>query len=995
MCLTATLLFLISSTLPGTATAAAPTLSLLAGATALLPSLVSSNDDDRPNAVYKINIHAQHDSSDDSSDDDSEDPEGCLLRNPDKTCRIWNNVQHFRNDFGQLEFKWSSCDDPYDDSHDDFDEVAAESSLYQRVIFEENLVKEDKCLRLDATLQQCSSYRPHYHEPFVHFSASYLNRGFLSGVKRVVFVGGGDSMLLHEVLKYEGLEMVLGLELDQKVTRNSFEHFKTQPHFSNPKVQWWFGDGAKSLTLLPRSYFGTFDLVLLDLSETVMSMTVTKGLDVFGAMKLLLSDTGIMVKNDFGYFEKLSKVFDTCIQLLIPDVTYICDYELVLCGSDKVDFLNPTFHHLKGGKGIDQVETLVYKPLDNVENHWGPVTDFSKYWGEPKKCDDKTEETSGDEVAFAGILLVLEAENVAFQGLQDAGTISNLLENTVKNLGYEVLSSTTRDSTGANRGVVVALAMKEGYILAETWPDVKYCKLDIHLWGNFEKQEDIRTQLLQSLGVKAGDWSSYRIVTGGMRGVDTRAKDLKTVGPDLSKIGRCEEVKEGSSKSITLNTSYGDEEVLRPIIDAGYENIISLMIRQTDDINAVVLCNVKGALPCRAKDSLEKQGFSNIVTLWSCPPEDEKELETNAAKQGAFIQKWRQSMKDNSSELSLCGKKVDVALREVAQKVRGINLIVVDALAPSPHVTGCHQYFLKFWKTIKKPYLFLVPILDPNDQYCTFFLKSRYNHAEEEPEYYSEIYVGNGEKTMSFGLIHEGHPTSLMNFMRVETVLKARKEIQFAEIRKITIRGAMRQQTGYDPVTVSWADYDQQPGLEQFYGQHPIGRQSVFQYVSDPASSPLSSGVIKAAFQTVIQQFSSESAKDSYHEIGEGALYVALLGEGQIVVTWDGATNMNVNMFTYDETNNHGSAIALPFLSSLPKMNLMLRDEQPRGYGRVMNFSDRINRNESPDCYDHYKMCHELKNKGNCSGGENASLWMAEHCRFSCGTCSSSAKSEL
>ena len=189
-------------------------------ATSLLaPTLLSAaSDDDRPNAVYKVNIHA-HSSSDDSSDDGSEDPEGCLLRNPDKTCQIWNNVQHFRNDFGQLEFKWSSCDDPYDDSHDDFEEVADENSLYQRVIFEENLIKEDKCLRLDSTLQQCSSYRPHYHEPFVHYSASYLNEGFMSGVKRVVFVGGGDSMLLHEVLKYKGLEMVLGLELDQKVTR--------------------------------------------------------------------------------------------------------------------------------------------------------------------------------------------------------------------------------------------------------------------------------------------------------------------------------------------------------------------------------------------------------------------------------------------------------------------------------------------------------------------------------------------------------------------------------------------------------------------------------------------------------------------------------------------------------------------------------------------------------------------------------------------------------
>eukprot|EP00985_Skeletonema_marinoi_P023431 scaffold15646_cov80-Skeletonema_marinoi.AAC.1 len=66
-----------------------------------------------------------------------------------------------------------------------------------------------------------------------------------------------------------------------------------------------------------------------------MSMTVTEGLDVFGAMKLLLSPTGIM------------------------DVFYICDYELVLCGTDQVDFLNPKFDHLKGVEGSTfNVDTL-------------------------------------------------------------------------------------------------------------------------------------------------------------------------------------------------------------------------------------------------------------------------------------------------------------------------------------------------------------------------------------------------------------------------------------------------------------------------------------------------------------------------------------------------------------------------------------------------------------------------------------------------------------
>lgn len=121
---------------------------------------------------------------------------------------------------GVEEIKWDSCtDQTLIEWEEHFEGVHEEQSLYQKISFDESLENEDKCLTLDTTMQQCSSYRPHYHEPFVHYSASYLNDGIMSGVKRVAFVGGGDSMLLHEVLKYQGLEIVLGLELDQKVTR--------------------------------------------------------------------------------------------------------------------------------------------------------------------------------------------------------------------------------------------------------------------------------------------------------------------------------------------------------------------------------------------------------------------------------------------------------------------------------------------------------------------------------------------------------------------------------------------------------------------------------------------------------------------------------------------------------------------------------------------------------------------------------------------------------
>jgi spermidine synthase len=132
-----------------------------------------------------------------------------------------------------------------------------------------------------STIQICASYRPHYHEPMVHYPARFIDT-----VKRVLFVGGGDSMLLHEALKYPSLELVVGLELDQAVTRASFKYFGTQPHWDNEKVEWWFGDATKSLLMLPKEYFGSFDLVLVDLSETVMAMTVTGDLDVKQALSV-------------------------------------------------------------------------------------------------------------------------------------------------------------------------------------------------------------------------------------------------------------------------------------------------------------------------------------------------------------------------------------------------------------------------------------------------------------------------------------------------------------------------------------------------------------------------------------------------------------------------------------------------------------------------------------------------------------------------------------
>ena len=105
-------------------------------------------------------------------------------------------------------------------------------------------------------------------------------------------------MFLHEILKYPDLELAVGLELDQKVTRGAFQYFGVQPHFDNEKVQWWFGDASKSLLMLPQEYFGSFDMVLVDLSDTVLSLSVTTEMDIVGALSLLLKPDGIFSMNE-------------------------------------------------------------------------------------------------------------------------------------------------------------------------------------------------------------------------------------------------------------------------------------------------------------------------------------------------------------------------------------------------------------------------------------------------------------------------------------------------------------------------------------------------------------------------------------------------------------------------------------------------------------------------------------------------------------------------
>ena len=485
---------------------------------------------------------------------------------------------------------------------------SAHKSKYQNIAFYEKPETHDKCLELETTVQICANYRPYYHEPFVHFPATLLP----SPPKRVVFVGGGDAMLLHEVLKYPSIEKVIGLELDQVVVRQSFKHFHTQPHFDDPRVEWWFGDATKTLNVLPKEYFGSFDLVLIDLSETVMSFTVTKNLNVIEALALLAKPDGIVVKNEH-YFHEFTQIFDHTVEVTLRENPVICDQHFAM-GSNRINFMKPNFKHVEG------IETLLYHPLKNVTDHVDIIKRYSRNNAITQNKCGKTDDD--DDLVKAGILLVVDAEdtNAATDTVEE---LTKKVENAVGKEGLTILSTI---STPSEDGVMIVVVTKEAFVSVRTWPNHNYCAIDLHFWGAFDKQLMVQKSLEQ--GLEANKVSTYRVVVGGMIGTSTWDTDKTTIGPVITNTRDCTE-----TPSHSLHESFD--------INALVEETI-VLIKDKKGIITVICAD---ETQCGLLNSFEKIGKK--VFLIIAGDEMESELKETSDKHGPIISMFIDSKIDS------------------------------------------------------------------------------------------------------------------------------------------------------------------------------------------------------------------------------------------------------------------------------------------------------------------------------------------------------------
>jgi len=817
----------------------------------------------------------------------------------DDVCVVPSSRYDDLSDNKDMDYNVDVCDIDANMEFKEYDDIGQFKTQYQKMTVIHNYEDKDTCFDLDGTTQICANYRPHYHEMSVHYAARYLER-----IKRVLFVGGGDSMLLHEILKYPSIESIVGLELDQKVVRTSFKYFGTQPHWDNDKVEWWFGDATKSLLMLPKEYFGSFDMVLVDLSETVMSYKVTTGLDIMETLSLLLTPDGIMLKNEL-YFGDMSNIFGHTVQYFYYGVPVICSQSMVI-GSNSINFLRPeklTDHN---------VDNLLIGPLD-YEKHFGLYNDYA--WNPDnvnKQCmrdDDPLNKAPVTQSNSPGIIMIVEAENAPVMQ-KSSKDMAELVADTLKNEGFTVMSKIVPESE--DEGDISIVVINGGYVVSHYWPDFKYYGFDIYLWGSFGKQEILKKALLSAVGSSSKSSSSFRIVTGGMFGTRTWKSDEEARGPRRTHV--CDR----SEPTIPdLNT---DINIIETIFEQNMKFI-------EQDATVLVVCGLKSSQACSALDTLQKNDrVGESIDVWSCPNINEFE-------------------KNSASERYACERDLIATLRKRLGKDKKLEGIVFDQAVSY----SMGQILVRIFKNLKSKVDFLasnptvIAISDSETKTWRSGLINRFRTdiIIYDPVFKADILVEGVNTNIGVHVV-VSHKRSISLLREILTSIE-----ELTGVRTIVeeiLGGTPNYDHEFSPDhEYKPDDYDQTSSLDQMISQRPLEYQTIFQLEVKAHEANLQRDEVRDAVEQALFSILNISPKlDVFSDLGDGCLLIALWSGGRVVIVWDGRKHIDINLSTSIGSDTYFDKFEKTFIEQLPRIKTILRDEQPRGYGRVINFPQDI-----------------------------------------------------
>jgi len=411
--------------------------------------------------------------------------------------------------------------------------------------------------------------------------------------------------------------------------------------------------------------------------------------------------------------------------------------------------------------------------------------------------------------------------------------------------------------------------------------------------------------------------SQFRVVAGGMFGLKTWKDDLEGRGP--RRTHTCE----SSGNMIPENSL--DSDTMQIILEE------KMKFSMTGSV-VLVICGSKQSQSCRACEVLKQiDSLGKILDVWMCP--DVNEFSEDAATQ---MYACEQALSESIRKRLDIGEKLDAIIFDAGAPFQMAQIFtrifdswknMVELLAESPKVTAISRGERETWR-------------------INFINRFRTDIFELEPVFKIDTLIQDSETNI---YVH-----TVVNDERAVAVKNLRLELSRIEKRagiRASVEGFMGGGPHYEEYyiptrTYSPDDYDKISQSEQWSSQEPLEFQTIFQLELENSKSPLSEKSVKVALeQTILLSQSSDTTLIDVHmftNIGDGCLAIALWNEARAVVVWDGRKHIDINLTIEDEDDDYSALFQKNFLKQLPSLKTMLRDEQPRGYGRVVNFLEDI-----------------------------------------------------
>ncbi len=144
-----------------------------------------------------------------------------------------------------------------------------------------------RVLRLDGVFQTSDRDEFLYHEPLAHVPGIAID-----GPKTALVIGGGDGGMAEELLKYNTLEKVVMVELDEGVVDASKEYLPgiSNGAFESPRLELRIEDGVAYIEKTEEK----FDQVILDLTDPMGPSAALYTREFYTSIDRILNPGGVL-----------------------------------------------------------------------------------------------------------------------------------------------------------------------------------------------------------------------------------------------------------------------------------------------------------------------------------------------------------------------------------------------------------------------------------------------------------------------------------------------------------------------------------------------------------------------------------------------------------------------------------------------------------------------------------------------------------------------------